>query len=358
MSQKREREGEGGEGRGGAPTKRSSSSGQDASTNLWRGRSVTSVSGMTSEALAQLMRVASALQRNPRGFLDSCRGRVLACAFYEPSTRTSCSFSAAMQRLGGTVLNISAEGSSVKKGETLEDTVRCLESYADIVVLRHPVKGSADRAAKAMRKPLLNAGDGAGEHPTQALLDLYTICSELSIDFDAIARGTALAGKVVVMLGDLKFGRTVHSLARLIAKHFPQCHMRFVSPAQLKMPEDVVAELRAMNPKLDYSEHSDLMADGVIEAANVLYVTRVQKERFDNPAEYESIQGSFVVNRATLTKALPTCAVLHPLPRVGEIADEVDSDPRAAYFRQMENGMWVRMALMGLVLGDLDAGLA
>jgi aspartate carbamoyltransferase len=243
---------------------------------------------------------------------------------------------AAMQRLGGSVIPISeVRYSSVSKGESLPDTVRTLECYADIIVLRHPELGAAAQAAAAARKPIINAGDGPGEHPTQALLDLFTIVEELG----------HVDGLTVTMLGDLKFGRTVHSLSRLLSLF--DVTLNFVSPEQLKMPEKVTAELTRRAVK--FSEHSRL--DAVLAQSDVLYVTRVQKERFDDLALYESLKHAFVITPETMKAAKPKMALMHPLPRVGEIATEVDADPRAAYFRQMEYGLFVRMALLAMVLG-------
>ncbi len=253
--------------------------------------------------------------------------KVCANLFYEPSTRTSSSFMAAMQRLGGSVIPINdVTYSSVSKGETLEDTVRTLEQYADVVVLRHPEKGSAARAAKVASVPIINAGDGVGEHPTQALLDLYTIQKE---------QGT-IDGLTVTMIGDLKNGRTVHSLTKLL-KNF-DVTLRAVAPKSLQLPEEY--------GKVDHFEKlNDAIAD-----TDVLYVTRVQKERFDSLEEYEAVQGSYTITHDIAERMKPSASIMHPLPRVGEIHFDVDKNPRAAYFRQMKNGMFMRMALLAHVL--------
>ncbi len=270
------------------------------------------------------------------GTFDLLKGKILANLFYEPSTRTSSSFLAAMERLGGSVIPINeVRYSSVSKGESLPDTVRTLECYADVIVLRHPETGSAAIAAQAARKPIINAGDGIGEHPTQALLDLYTVRQELG----------RIDGLTVTMLGDLKYGRTVHSLAKLLSLYDVQIH--YVSPDLLKMPADLVAQLGEHG--LSQTESRDL--DPVLAATDVLYVTRVQKERFADQADYESVRGAYVITPETLRSAKSRMALMHPLPRVGEIAPDVDHDPRAAYFRQMENGLYVRMALLAMVLG-------
>ena len=273
---------------------------------------------------------------------ERLKHKILANVFYEASTRTSCSFQSAMLRLGGRVVCIDQLNSSVKKGETLGDTIRCLENYADVTVLRHPIIGSAAEASTYAEKPVLNAGDGTGEHPTQALLDCFTIQDEFS------GRGGGIEGKTVVLLGDLKHGRTVHSLAKLLARsEIPGVKLRYCSPESLKMPEDVKAEVDKYG--LPQEEFSDLRE--AIAGADVLYVTRIQKERFASEEEYAAVEGSFVVDSELMNEAPKGMIVMHPLPRVGEIKEEVDKDERAAYFRQMENGMFVRMALLALVLG-------
>jgi aspartate carbamoyltransferase len=270
------------------------------------------------------------------GTFDLLKGKILANLFYEPSTRTSSSFTSAMERLGGSVIPINeVRYSSVSKGESLPDTVRTLECYADVIVLRHPEIGSAALAAQYARKPVINAGDGVGEHPTQALLDLFTVIEELG----------RVDGLTVTMLGDLKYGRTVHSLARLLSLYNVKLH--YVSPEILRMPHEILAELREQG--LVQAEHG--LLDVVLPETDVLYVTRVQKERFADQGEYESVKDAFVVTPEILKGAKERMIVMHPLPRVGEISMEVDDDPRAAYFRQMEYGLYVRMALLAMVLG-------
>ena len=270
------------------------------------------------------------------GTFDLLKGKILANLFYEPSTRTSSSFTSAMERLGGSVIPINeVRYSSVSKGESLPDTVRTLECYADVIVLRHPEVGASALAAQYARKPIINAGDGIGEHPTQALLDLFTIIEEL---------GQA-DNLTVTMLGDLKYGRTVHSLARLLSLYNVSLH--YVSPDILRMPPEIIDELNEKG--LPQYEHSTL--DEVVPKTDVLYVTRVQKERFADQAEYESVKDAYVITPDIMTKAKERMIVMHPLPRVGEISIEFDSDPRAAYFRQMEYGLYVRMALLAMVFG-------
>jgi carbamoyl-phosphate synthase/aspartate carbamoyltransferase/dihydroorotase len=267
--------------------------------------------------------------------IDLLKGKVLGCMFYEVSTRTMCSFQAAMQRLGGNVVTMTKESSSVMKGESLEDTVRMMESYCDVLVLRHPEPFSAKVASKVTHKPLINAGDGIGEHPTQALLDVFTIREEI---------GT-VNGLTVTMVGDLKHGRTVHSLAQLLTNY--RVHLCYVSPPQLRMPQDIVDEIHAKGIPQDF--YTSL--DEILPKTDVLYMTRIQRERFTSEEEYAAVRGSYRLTPQVLTRAKERMIVMHPLPRLDEISGEVDSDPRAAYFRQAEFGMYIRMALLTAVLG-------
>jgi aspartate carbamoyltransferase len=272
------------------------------------------------------------------GTFDLLKGKILANLFYEPSTRTSSSFTAAMERLGGSVIPINeVKYSSVAKGESLPDTIRTLECYADVIVLRHPETGSAAIAAQAAKKPVINAGDGVGEHPTQALLDTFTIFEELG--------SGQIDGMTVTMLGDLKYGRTVHSLARLLSLY--KVKLNYVSPEILRMPKEVMEEVTVKG--IPQAEFNSL--EKVLPETDVLYVTRVQKERFEDPAAYETVRGSFVITPEIMRAAKKEMIVMHPLPRVGEISPDFDNDPRAAYFRQMEYGLYVRMALLAMVLG-------
>lgn len=272
-----------------------------------------------------------------KGATDLLLGRVLSCLFYEPSTRTSASFIAAMERLGGSVIPITqgVQFSSVSKGETLPDTIRTLEQYSDVIVLRHPDVGSAQLAADYASVPILNAGDGAGEHPTQALLDLFTIQDEL---------GT-IDGLRIGMVGDLRYGRTVHSLTQLLLKY--DVKLRMVSPDTLRLPMKLMNQI--IDRKIEVRETHDV-AD-IIEHTDVLYVTRIQKERFGDLAQYEECKNLYEITPEVMKQAKEKMVVMHPLPRVGEIHYGVDSDPRAAYFRQVQNGMYVRMALLAAVLG-------
>jgi len=287
-----------------------------------------------------------------KGGDDRLAHRVLGTVFYEASTRTSCSFQAAVMRLGGKFIHVDGQGNSSanKKGETLEDTIRCLECYTDATVLRHPVHGSVGKVIDMAAKPVLNAGDGVGEHPTQALLDVFTIQDELKIDMKNVPNKPELT---VVMLGDLKNGRTVHSLSKLLAQSgmASKLTLRYCSPESLEMPQSV-QDFVAGYPAVQQQVISSLAE--AVKDADVLYVTRVQRERFESDDDYARVKGSYIVNNAIMQHAKTSMIILHPLPRVDEIHTEVDADPRAAYFRQMENGMFVRMALLALVLGVAD----
>ena len=309
----------------------------DQRTAPWYGQDILSVKQFSRSDLEYIFAVAHEMMFMVErvGTFDLLKGKILANLFYEPSTRTSSSFTSAMERLGGSVIPINeVRYSSVSKGESLPDTVRTLECYADVIVLRHPETGSAALAAKYARKPIINAGDGIGEHPTQALLDTFTIREELG----------AIDGLTITMLGDLKYGRTVHSLARLLSLY--NVRINYVAPYVLRMPEEIIEELPRTLPQAQYQTFDDVIAE-----TDVLYVTRVQKERFESEAAYESVKGTYVISKETLKQAKDKMIVMHPLPRVGEISMDVDDDPRAAYFRQMEYGLYVRMALLAMVLG-------
>lgn len=290
------------------------------------------------EDLDCIMEVASGFQKKVEQHepLDLLKGYVLAALFFEPSTRTRLSFETAMHRLGGSVVGFSsAESTSVSKGETLADTIHMADQYADVIAMRHPAIGSARQAAEVAQVPVLNGGDGAGQHPTQALLDLYTMRSE---------RGS-LDGATIVLCGDLKNGRTVHSGVE-IYKHF-QCKLVLVAPPALSMPAEIVSKLRAQGMEI---EETDDLPTG-IQGADFLYMTRIQKERFADPAEYERLKNCYILDRQMVETINPQLTVMHPLPRVNEISTDVDPLPGAAYFRQARNGVFVRMALIALVLG-------
>lgn len=261
---------------------------------------------------------------------------ILATLFFEPSTRTRLSFESAMHRLGGNVIGFSdPSGTSQKKGESLADTIRMADSYSDAIVIRHPQEGAARLAAEFSEVPILNAGDGAGQHPTQCLLDLFTIVTEKK----------KIKGNNIVLLGDLKYGRTVHSLAYALSLF--QANLTFVSPDTLKMPKEVINECK----EFGVEPLSTSSLEKAIKEADVLYVTRIQKERFPDAGEYNRVIGSYKVNNALLQQAKHDLIVLHPLPRVVEIAPEVDKTNHALYFKQAFNGIPIRMALLSLILG-------
>ena len=264
---------------------------------------------------------------------DAFVGKILATCFFEPSTRTRLSFETAMHRLGGNVIGFAdSRTTSHLKGETLADAVRMVAGYADAIVLRHPQEGSARLAAEISDVPVINGGDGAGQHPTQTLLDLFTIREELG----------KLEGLTVGLLGDLRYGRTVHSLAAALARYDTTMH--FIAPESLAMPRRVTAGLPD-----GWSAHTTL--NGVLPELDLLYVTRIQKERFPDPEDYVRVAGAYTISAETLRDAKPGLRVLHPLPRVGEIATDVDETEHAAYFRQAFNGVPVRMALLEMLLG-------
>lgn len=304
------------------------------------GSHIVSVSQFERADLERLFALADRCEPIARGE-RSCRvleGRVLANLFFEPSTRTRLSFGSAFLRLGGAVESTTGmQFSSMAKGETLEDTIRVIDGYADVLVLRHPTEGAAARAAAVAYHPLINAGDGAGEHPTQALLDCYTLRRECG----------RVEGLTVALIGDLKHGRTVHSLARLLTR-FEDVTVVLTSPEELAMPDGILAELDAAGM---HFEIVPSLVDAV-RMSDVLYVTRLQEERFSDPAEAARHIGSYVVNRALLEAAgRLDVTVLHPLPRRHDLATDVDSLPGAAYFRQTHYGVPVRMALFCEVFG-------
>jgi aspartate carbamoyltransferase catalytic subunit len=273
-----------------------------------------------------------------QGGTQDYHNRIMATLFYEPSTRTRFSFETAMHRLGGRVVSTenAREFSSVSKGETLEDTIQIMNGYADVIVLRHNEVGAARRASAVSRVPVINAGDGIGQHPTQALLDLYTIRKEIG----------HIDGLRIAMVGDLAQGRTVRSLAYLLSK-FQDVRIYFVAPPPLKMKEDILEHLEER--RVWYAEETSLAK--VLPEVEVVYQTRIQKERFgDRIAEYEKCRGVYVIDEACLKLMQKQAIVMHPLPRLDEIRMEVDRDPRAAYFRQAQNGLYVRMALLKMVL--------
>jgi aspartate carbamoyltransferase catalytic subunit len=285
----------------------------------------------------RILDVAADFGRNVRGRRDLLGDHVVATLFFEPSTRTRLSFEAAANRLGARVITMSdPAASSTSKGETLDDTARIVEGYADLIVLRHPQDGAAREVAALVSVPVINAGDGTGEHPTQALLDLFTIRQE---------RGR-LEGQRVALIGDLRNGRTVHSLSRLLARF--GCPMLLVSPPGLALPAPLLAELGELGANVAVATFEEALSN-----ADVIYVTRIQKERFVDLAEYEAVRGSYRLTADAVRHLAPTATIMHPLPRVDEVALDVDTLPNAAYFRQAGNGVPVRMALLALLLGAL-----
>lgn len=264
--------------------------------------------------------------------------RIMACVFYEPSTRTRFSFTSAMLKLGGQVIATenAAQFSSAIKGETIEDSTRIISAYADVIVMRHTEAGAAERAAKVALVPVVNAGDGVGEHPTQALLDLYTIKKE-------IGRTDNLK---IAMVGDLLNGRTIHSIIYLLSLS-KNIELFLVSPDELKVPESYKQFMT--KHQIKFTELNELVS--VLPQIDVLYMTRVQKERFATKESYERVKNVFILEPSILTKLKPKSIIMHPLPRVNELSAEIDSDPRAAYFREARNGLYVRMALLSMLIG-------
>lgn len=300
--------------------------------NTLAGRDLVSISDLSKGEIELILSSAQNIQKQ-RGL---CQGSILASCFFEPSTRTRLSFETAMHRLGGSVIGFSeAATTSAKKGETLSDSMRVIGSYCDILAIRHPMEGSARVAAESVDKPVINAGDGANQHPTQTLLDLYTI-RECQGKIDDLH---------IALAGDLKFGRTVHSLALALA-HYP-VRLYFVAPEMLSLPEEIANELRKKGVK--FSFHPTL--EEVIPKVDILYMTRIQKERFQNT--FESLINPCLLKKHHLEKAKKNLKILHPLPRVDEIEKSIDTTPFAYYFQQAANGIPVRMALLALLLGKL-----
>ncbi|HJM66569.1 MAG TPA: aspartate carbamoyltransferase [Candidatus Thalassarchaeaceae archaeon] len=296
------------------------------------------VDDLTNEEILSILDDAERMLPIARGETHApiLAGKVLANLFFEPSTRTRMSFETAMKRLGGSVLNLGdVANSSVVKGETLFDTMQMMDGYADIAVIRHPRQGAARYSADAVSIPVINAGDGAGHHPTQTLLDLFTIRS---------SHGT-LEGLNVALVGDLRFGRTVHSLSQALGRF--GCSLTFISPSSLRMPEEIVSDLRSSGVSI--SETEDL--HGEIEQLDVIYMTRIQKERFPDEDEYHKVAGIFKLARSDLGSAKKNMIVMHPLPRVNEISPDVDSTPHAMYFEQAFYGVVARMSLLCRLLG-------
>ena len=301
----------------------------------FKGRDIISLKDFSREEIDHVLEVAESMEPVARVGSDLLQGKILATLFFEASTRTRLSFESAMHRLGGSAIGFAeAEIASVKKGENLADTMRVVESYADVIVVRHPLEGAARLAAEFADIPVINGGSGAEEHPTQALLDLFTIVKEKG----------KIDGLNVALVGDLRYGRTVHSLAYALSLY--NVKLFFVSPDMLRMRREV---LETIKEKIKVTEKSIL--EDIIGDVDVLYMTRIQKERFPDAAEYAKVKGSYRVDLDLLEKAKKDMIILHPLPRVDEIASEVDGTTHARYFQQVWNGVVTRMALLGLVLG-------
>jgi aspartate carbamoyltransferase catalytic subunit len=301
----------------------------------FEGRDIISIRDFTREEIDYILKIAQAMEPLAQRGSDMLRGKILATLFFEPSTRTRLSFEAAMHKLGGSTIGFAeAEIASVRKGENLADTVRTVENYADVIAIRHPLEGAARLAAEFAKVPIINGGSGAEEHPTQALLDLYTIMKEKG----------RIDGLKIALVGDLRYGRTVHSLAYALSYYDVELYL--VSPESLKMRREVLEEIKE---KIPVAEETDIRK--VVPLLDVLYVTRIQKERFPDPAEYIKVKGSYKIDLETLSKAKKDLIVMHPLPRVDEIAAEVDGTPHARYFQQVWNGIVTRMALLALILG-------
>ncbi|MDO4710342.1 MAG: aspartate carbamoyltransferase [Peptostreptococcaceae bacterium] len=295
-------------------------------------RHLTEISDFSVEEISSLISVAKDIMADRSKYMDALRGRILATLFYEPSTRTRLSFETAMLRLGGSVIGFSgAENTSVSKGETVKDTARIVSGYADIIAMRHYQAGAPMEAASVASVPVINAGDGGNQHPTQTLTDLLTISSELD----------RLEGLTIVMVGDLKYGRTVHSLTKAM-KRYKNNHFIFVSPKELAMPDHIKEMLTSDGITFEETEHFE----EAIPKADVLYMTRIQKERFDDEAEYDRLKDPFILDEEKMKLGKKEMIVLHPLPRVNEITEGVDEDPRAKYFQQARYGMFIRMALI------------
>ena len=306
-------------------------------SNSFKGRDVLSINDFSREDLLHLLKVAAQLEEKPRPEL--LKGKIMASLFFEPSTRTKLSFAASMLKLGGEVIGFADAGTtSVKKGETLWDTTRMVEAYSDVIVMRHSVEGAPRLSAEAASIPVINAGDGANQHPTQTLLDLYTIQKEHG-DFD---------GMTIGFVGDLKYGRTVHSLAVALS-HF-KCSMHFVAPQALKMPDSYITMLK--DKGIAVTETDDL--ESAAKEFDVLYMTRIQEERFPDPIEYQKYKSVYRIDKKILKLCKESVKIMHPLPRVGEIDPALDEMEQAIYFKQAANGIPVRQAILGLVLGALE----
>jgi aspartate carbamoyltransferase catalytic subunit len=303
----------------------------------FEGRDIISIKDFSREEINYIFKIAKTMEPLASKGSEMLRGRILATLFFEASTRTRLSFESAMHKLGGSTIGFAeAEIASVKKGENLADTVRTVENYADVIALRHPLEGAARLAAEFSRVPILNGGSGAEEHPTQALLDLYTMGKEKG----------KIDGLKIALAGDLRYGRTVHSLAYALSLYNIELYL--VSPETLRMRREVLQTIKERIPVVEKTS-----LEKIVPVVDVLYVTRIQKERFPDLAEYAKVRGSYRIDLQALGEAKKDLIILHPLPRVDEIAAEVDDTPYARYFQQVRNGIVVRMALLALILGGV-----
>ncbi|MGL4991079.1 MAG: aspartate carbamoyltransferase [Sarcina sp.] len=306
--------------------------------NNLNGKHLIEPKDFTIEQIEEIFELSNQIIKNPAEYTNLCNGKILGTLFYEPSTRTRLSFEAAMLRLGGKVIGFSdATSSSVSKGESIRDTIQTVSCYADAIVIRHPLEGVAKLAKMYSRIPVINAGDGGHQHPTQTLTDLFTIKKYRK----------SLNNTVIAFCGDLKNGRTVHSLIKALAR-YKNNKFILISPNELRIPEYIRTEILDKN-SLEYVEMESL--EDAIKLADVLYMTRIQKERFVNEKEYEELKDVYILDEKKMLLAKENMIVMHPLPRVNEISYEVDNDKRAKYFEQVQNGMYVRMALLAKVLG-------
>lgn len=300
----------------------------------FKGMDIISIRDLSKDDLLDILAAAKKLEHKP--IPNLMKGKVMATLFFEPSTRTRLSFMSAMERLGGQVLGFeNTEVTSVKKGETIWDTLKMVEQYADVIVQRHPIEGSARLAAEASNVPVINAGDGANQHPTQTLLDLYTIRKEKG----------KLDNLNIAFVGDLKYGRTVHSLC-IALSHF-KTKLYFIAPKALQMPKDYLDDLD--KKKIPYVIEEDLLK--VARELDIIYMTRIQKERFPDPVEYNKLKGVYQIDKSLLEHTKKDVRIMHPLPRVDEISKDLDEFPQAAYFRQAGNGIPIRQAIIALVTG-------
>ncbi|MCX6221515.1 MAG: aspartate carbamoyltransferase [Bacteroidia bacterium] len=297
-------------------------------------KNLISITDFSKEEYLKIMELSSQFEENPSQSL--LKGKVIATLFFEPSTRTRLSFETAINRLGGKIIGFSdSNSSSVSKGETLHDTIKMVSNYADLIIMRHPLEGSARYAAEVSDVPVINAGDGANQHPSQTLLDMYSIMKTQG----------RLDDINLFMVGDLKYGRTVHSLLMAMSQ-FKNPIFNFVAPPELAMPDEY--KLYLSNKGIRYFEHLEF--NDIINQADIIYMTRVQKERFIDPVEYEKVKNVYILKNEMLANTKPTVKILHPLPRINEIHTNVDSNPKAYYFTQARNGVFTRMAIISHLL--------